>query len=191
MSSKRASAHRILAIAPKSRGFGFIVMESLTTPVDWGMRTARESSIHAEVVLLTKIRDLLAHYQPDYLILEKRDAELNRGSRVRLLVESIGNHAVWQKVKIRRVSMKFVKKVFLTFGASTKQQIAIIVAGQLSELAPRLPPPRRAWMSEHHRMAIFDAAALALTFLYMRSGRSPQLAKMANLTHHDLLARMR
>ena len=68
MSSKRPSAHRILAIAPKSRGFGFIVMESITTPVDWGMRTARESSINAEVVLLTKIQDLLAHYQPDYLI---------------------------------------------------------------------------------------------------------------------------
>jgi len=59
-----------------------------------------------------------------------------------------------------------VKKVFAVFRANTKHEIAHAVAQQLPELAPRLPRFRKPWMSEDYRMAIFDAAALALTYFH-------------------------
>jgi hypothetical protein len=45
---------------------------------------------------------------------------------------------------------------------TTKHQIAVVIAGKFPELAPRLPPVRKPWMTEDARMAIFDAVALAL-----------------------------
>ena len=43
--------------------------------------------------------------------------------------------------------------------------MAEILAKRLpEELGFRLPPKRRAWMSEDYRMDIFDAVALALMF---------------------------
>src|SRR5947207_3331343 len=64
----------------------------------------------------------------------------------------------------RYVPVSLVKKVFGTFRANTKHEIAHAVAQQLPELAPELPRYRKAWMSEGSQMAIFDAAALALTY---------------------------
>jgi len=85
---------------------------------------------------------------------------------------TIQNLAAWQNIKAQSMSPAKVKRVFLAFGARTKQEIARVVADQLPELAPRLPRVRKPWMSEDYRMAIFDAAAFALTYYYSRPVRS-------------------
>jgi hypothetical protein len=50
-----------------------------------------------------------------------------------------------------------------TLSVSNKAKTARIVAAKFPELRSRLPPERKPWMSEDYRMAIFDAAAFALT----------------------------
>jgi len=50
-----------------------------------------------------------------------------------------------------------------------KHPIASILADRYQEeLAPRLPPFRKPWMSEDERMAMFDAAALAVAYFCRR-----------------------
>ena len=49
--------------------------------------------------------------------------------------------------------------------ASTKQQVASFLAQMFSELAWKLPSPRKPWTSERANMAIFDAAALGVSYL--------------------------
>jgi hypothetical protein len=44
----------------------------------------------------------------------------------------------------------------------SKDAIAAAIAEELPALRPWLPRKRRIWESEHHSMAIFEAAALAL-----------------------------
>jgi hypothetical protein len=66
----------------------------------------------------------------------------------------------------RCVAVTQVKKVFGAFHAKTKHEIALAVSQQLPDLAPQLPRYRKAWMSEGSQMAVFDAAALALTYFY-------------------------
>jgi hypothetical protein len=54
----------------------------------------------------------------------------------------------------------------------TKHVVAEVIAQRFpEELGFRLPPKRRAWMSEDSRIDIFDAAALALA--YFCAGRVP------------------
>jgi hypothetical protein len=175
--TKAANRNRVLAVYPTYRGFGFAILEGPTTLMDWGVRSVRSTSIEKEIGILSKITDLIRHYRPRSLILEKPAWKGSRRcGRIRLLLASIQNHATWEGVKARGVSPEKLEKVFLTFGAVTKHQIARAVAQQLPELAIYLPRQRKAWMSEDYRMAIFDAAALALTYFFysrpMRDGRS-------------------
>ena len=168
MSNHQSQSQRILAIVPKSRGFGFIIMESQTRPIDWGFRTCRAKSIRKEILTLSRIEALIDHYQPSRILVEKLDKDSRRGNRVRLLLETIQNHATWRELKLLKISFAKVRKVFETFRATTKQEIAGVVVGQIGELAPLLPRPRREWTAEHDQMAVFDAAALALTYFYTR-----------------------
>ncbi|HUZ06530.1 MAG TPA: hypothetical protein VMV89_03490 [Candidatus Paceibacterota bacterium] len=56
-------------------------------------------------------------------------------------------------------------KVLIPDGQGTKHDLAEMVAGQFPEqLGSKLPPKRKAWMSEHYQMGIFDAVGLALAF---------------------------
>jgi hypothetical protein len=54
------------------------------------------------------------------------------------------------------------------YGATTKQKIAEAIAVEISALGLYLPPARKAWMNEHERMGIFEAAALA--WMYFHNG---------------------
>lgn len=166
---KKVSPARVLAIDPTPRGFGFIVLEGPRTVVDWGVRSGRAVSIQREQQLLSRIGDLLRQYRPRIVILENGDAPGSRRcGRVKLLIESAANLAVWEGVAVRRVAVSNVRKAFSSFGARTKHEIARVVAMQLPEIAAWLPKPRSLWTGEDYRMAVFDAAALALTYFYAR-----------------------
>ena len=62
-----------------------------------------------------------------------------------------------------RCSRHDILDVFGRLGARSKDDVAAAVARMVPELAPSLPCRRRIWESEHYAMAIFEAAALALT----------------------------
>jgi hypothetical protein len=51
----------------------------------------------------------------------------------------------------------------------TKEAIVNAVAEEIPALRRHIPPPRKPWTSEHARMGVFDAAALALTFFWRNS----------------------
>jgi Holliday junction resolvasome RuvABC endonuclease subunit len=167
MKSTNPNPKRVLAIDPTSRGFGFVVLESPTMPVDWGVKAIRS---HKEEKILGKVTELIHHYQPEIVVFEDHKGS-RHGARIQCLISAICRLAMAAGLKSRRIPPSRVKMVFSTFRASTKHEIAHAVAQQLPELAPRLPPYRKPWMSEDYRMAIFDAAALALTYYYSRQVR--------------------
>jgi hypothetical protein len=53
-----------------------------------------------------------------------------------------------------------------------KDEIASVLGERFPELAPRVPPRRRAWQSEDYRMSIFDAAALGVAYFDRRARRT-------------------
>ena len=118
-----------------------------------------------------KIRELLAFYRPDVLVLENCQGRgSRRATRIQTLINLMTAHATEVGMATAFFSRAEVRACFSsTAGSTTKRQIAESIAREFPELEPRLPPVRRIWMSEDSRMNIFDAAALGITFFHSRS----------------------
>jgi hypothetical protein len=162
MTRHRRRYERVLAVDPTSRGFGFVVFEGQERLVDWGVKEARRNKTEAT---LKKIRELIEFLRPHVLVVENCTAPgSRRGQRARQLIAEMTEVADTMNVRTRRVSVAMVRRAFSENGSGepTKHQIASVIAERFPELTRQLPPPRKLWMSEPDRMAIFDALTLAV-----------------------------
>lgn len=154
--------HRLLTIAPSSRGFGFAVLEGENTLVNWGSKSVNTGDKNAQS--LVKIAEMMDFYQPHSLFMKdtfSRDSR--RSPRIRTLTRQIMALAGTRKLKVRLFSESQVKRAFFEDGKGTKHDLAKIIAERFpDQLGFRLPPKRQAWKSEDSRMDMFDAVALAL-----------------------------
>ena len=163
MNRTHPKQHRILAIAPSTRGFGFAVLEGKETLVDWGVKSANGDK---NARSLERLETLIAYYLPEVLIMEDHSAKNSRRSpRIRELGLQIVTAASNRNVRVKLFSRQQVRQVFFADGRGTKHALAEILAKRYpEELASRLPRKRHPWDSEVHSMDIFDAVALALVF---------------------------
>lgn len=153
---------RILAIDPMHKGFGYVVVEGGTLLVDWGVAHVRGPK---HIGCLRRLSELVEQYAPDLLVIEDPAVDSRRWARVHKLLLDIRVWGEKRGVRVRMLSRRRVRKVFAEWNATTKEEIAAVIARQFTELAFQLPPHRKCYMSEDARMSIFDAAALALTVL--------------------------
>jgi Holliday junction resolvasome RuvABC endonuclease subunit len=153
--------YRILSIAPSTRGFGFAVLEDKDTLMDWGVKTVQGNK---NANSLAKVEELIAHYQPGVLVLQDTEGS-RRSVRIKALSRKIIAMAATREVSVKLFSQERVRRTFFADGQGTKHAVAEIIAKRFpEELASRLPPKRKPWMSEDYRMNIFDAVALILVF---------------------------
>lgn len=73
-------------------------------------------------------------------------------------------------IKLELYARGRIRRSFEPLGATTRYDIAKLLSQSINELALRLPPQRRPWMTEDGRMALFDAAAMAVTYFRERDG---------------------
>ena len=155
---------RVLAIDPFSRGFGFVVLEGKDDLIDWGLKIWRLQAGNRNTWCLKQAGRLIDQYQPAVVVLENITGKRSRrGLRVQELIRKMLALAQEHKIRVRRLAPSDIQKAFAPVGATTKHQIALVIARQLPELAVHTPRYRKPWMSEDARMSIFDAAAFALT----------------------------
>lgn len=152
----------ILAIAPSSRGFGYVIVEGHTRLVDWGVTLVVGNKNKGS---LKKVEKMITDYHPSALVLQDAFAkDSRRGSRIRRLTKEIVSLATSCDTKIELFSRDQVMRAFFIDGKGTKHTIAQVLAGRFpEELGHRLPPKRKPWKSEDSRMAMFEAVALAFT----------------------------
>lgn len=136
-------------------------MEGVRTLVDWGVRTVKGDR---NIQSLAKVEAMLGLYHPTVLVLEDHSSPGSRRSaRMRELNAHIREMASCHKVPVQLFSNGQIRRAFFGKERGTKHALATLLAEQFpEELASRLPPKRRAWMSEAYQMSIFDAAALAM-----------------------------
>lgn len=152
----------VLAIAPTTRGFGYAVFESMRSPVDWGVKEVRTDKNRQA---LKRAGELFATFQPGAVLVEDWVAEGSRRERrICALLEAITEKASRQGIIVHRYPRTTVGDTFRAHGASSKDDIAAVIAEDIPELGQELPRRRRIWESEHYSMAIFEAAALAMTY---------------------------
>jgi Holliday junction resolvasome RuvABC endonuclease subunit len=152
---------RVLAIDPSTRGFGFAILEGPERLIDWGVKETKKNK-NAKTLKL--IEELIDRYQPNLIVVEDYAGKGSRRCRrIQGLINDISKLASKRKIKVRRFSRVKVKQAFSESGASNKYEIAVAIANQFPELAPRLPRFRKPWMSEDYRMSIFDAVGFGMT----------------------------
>lgn len=150
---------RILAIAPSTKGFGFVVLEGESTFVDWGFKNAIGDKNPNSV---RKIEKLITDYQPGVLVLQDM-RHSRRSPRIQELSQQIITLADKHQTKVKLFSRAKVMQSFFAEGEGTKQALAEILAHQFpAELGGCLPAKRLPWASEDPRLDIFEAVALAL-----------------------------
>lgn len=150
---------RVLALDPVSRGLGVVVFENPSLPIEWGVRELRRDK---DARCLEIVGEHLARFQPDLVVVEDTDhPSCRRCPRIRSLIVDIRRLARSRNTPTVTVNRDQVQSAL---GVATKHEAATLIARNLPELAPFLPPFRKPWMNEDPRTAIFDAAAFALTF---------------------------
>jgi Holliday junction resolvasome RuvABC endonuclease subunit len=170
MIHKRSSPGLVLAVFPSTRGFGYVVFEGPKSLVDWGVKAVRSGQKNLES--LKRVRQLLAFYRPDVLVLEDYEGSGSRRTkRIQTLINLMAALAAEEGIATAFFSRAEVRACFSPTGSTTKRQIAEAIIREFPELEPRLPPVRKIWMSEDCRMNIFDAAALGITFFNKKRQR--------------------
>ncbi|HEX4961374.1 MAG TPA: hypothetical protein VF173_11085 [Thermoanaerobaculia bacterium] len=153
---------RIFALNPNHKGFGYAVFELPFRLVDWGL-TRITGDKHTGAI--AKFEKLLIRFRPDAVVLEDAAAPgSRRHPRVRELIKALVNLARERGIAVYTVARTAVLKCFSSPDEpATKESIAKRLAEEFPELSMKLPPHRKAYMSQDERMAIFDALAFAVT----------------------------
>jgi hypothetical protein len=156
---------RVLAIDPITKGFGFAILDGPHCLIEWGLKGTSRWKEPRDRWCLREVARLIDLYQPDRIVIEDCfDSHSRRGPTGRRLIEGILEVAGERGIVARRISRAGLRRAFQSEDARTKYKTALAIAGRFPELAWRLPPIRKPWMSEDARMGIFDAVALALAF---------------------------
>jgi hypothetical protein len=159
----------VLSLHPVIRGLAFTLFEGVLSPIDWAVSDIRGHDKNTPS--LEAARRLIDRWHPDVVVLAESGDGFGRAPRIQRLRRLIRNHAEGQSVDVESFNRAEVRACFAAVGAQTRYEIAQAIASRIPAFANRLPPAPNEWTSRHARMALFDAAALALTF-YSRLGES-------------------
>lgn len=152
----------VLGLHLSSRGFGWALFDTPTSLFDWGIVEIRGDSKNADA--LVRVARILTKYRPGQLAIETFQGEgTRRSKRVRALYRQIVRQSETMSIEVCVVTRPDIRG---TFGSPrSREDVAATVAERFPALRPRLPKRRRIWVGEHPSMALFSAAACALTVL--------------------------
>ncbi|NOT54793.1 MAG: hypothetical protein HOP18_09335 [Deltaproteobacteria bacterium] len=165
-----SALHRfVLALAPVSRGFGLFVVDVAGKAIDWRVREIRDAN-HRNAKCQVAADQLLDEFRPEVLVIEDHRAPgSRRHPRIQELLDLFAELGVARGLNVVRYGIRDVRVALRLHPKANKHKIAEAVAKQFPALERRLPKPKRIWETEAHAMAMFQAGALALTYLAARS----------------------
>jgi len=164
-SMNRKGSKMVLAFYPNQLGFGFSLMENALSLKDYQIVVSRPMS---NKYLLKRIKELIAFYEPEIVVLEDIETKRARKSkRVKKLMQSVLNYAVTNKIPFAQYTRAQIREVFLNFKAKSKYEIASTIAQNIPILKNRLGNKRLIYKAEPYAMGIFDSISLAVTHYYL------------------------
>jgi hypothetical protein len=162
----------VLALYPFTVGLAYALFESPLSPIEWGVKDIRGP--RKTVQALEAVQKLIDRLEPDVLVLQDFTGPQRRSARIRRLQRLVEGHAQAQALEVHRFSRRQVRDVFRPLGATSRYEIAQVIASKIHAFRHRLPPPRKIWKTEASRMGLFDAASLAMAFYaQLDRGRLP------------------
>jgi len=161
-SSSAQALGRFLAIDVRAYQIAYAAFETPQRFLECGVTQCKSSNV---VLARMRLARILRRVRPDNLILRRVSASSSRNTRgARKMYRLSLLHARRFGVRIRLIGETQIRDHFCGQGADTKYQAALLLTKRFPQLDWKLPPPRKPWQREHPNMAIFDAAALAVTY---------------------------
>src|SRR5207253_11496717 len=140
-----------------------------------GVCSSRQKGVVSDVLVRKRLRLLIDLWRPVALILKNPPRVMQKlNHRRKGLLERIETEARKHRIPVRILECNPVGSQGERL---TKYEIAWRVAERFPVLTRELPPKRRAWESEHYRMSIFAAAALAMAQLHAKGTSTPAMPK--------------
>lgn len=165
-SENAGSSFRILALEVRPRATGFVALESPSHLLEWGRRRHRAKGAQLASAVAEKMAALMKLYLPSVVIVRARKVRSPKARhRIMAILRVVRREAKRRSIEVQTISTRAVRQFFAAHQGTSKHQIATIIARWFPELSWKLPPKRKAWKSEDHRMVIFDAMASGLAFL--------------------------
>ena len=157
---------RTLSLDVRSAKFGFVVFEEPDQLADYGVRSYACGHGPLNTVLRRSFRKLINLYFPSLIVFRiPPNRADNRTRRAKVAAGILRKESKRQSIPIRCISRGTIKRFFRAQGLTNKYRIASYLADRFPNLAWKLPPRRRLWQSERHRMSIFDAVAAGVVCL--------------------------
>ena len=153
---------RLVALEIRSRKSGFAVFNGATL-LDWGVTTYGPATS-----AIQRIASLIDLNAPS-IIVTRRRPRLKDSQTVRNLLESIRREATRRAIRFQILDSRQVHSFFIQRGRRNKHAIATLITEWYPELAWKLPPKRKPWQTEPYNATLFDAVAIAATFLMAES----------------------
>jgi hypothetical protein len=170
----KSHERRILAIALRSRRFGFAVFEGPTRLLDWGMVFYPLNTPAQHVAASKRVASRITLFAPSIVVVGRTHVlNVRNDSGIRPIFKSIRREASTRQVPVHLMTRAEVRPVFHTLHAKSKREIASMLAQMFPELFCKLPPERKIWESEHPIMTMFDAVALGFAYWQRDGERDP------------------
>jgi len=165
------SRELVLALQPSARGLACVLFEGPQSPVYLRMKDMRGRQKLA--LTFEEVSELITNFEPEIVVLENvlamKDRQLTRRKRLQRMITA---YAEGRGLDVYAYTRADIRACFADTGAVTRYEIAQVIAGRIHAF-DELPPKRKRWTSDHRRMFLFDAAALAQTYFardeYFRS----------------------
>ena len=155
----------IMTIFPNALGFGFSIMKDALT-VEMAQTVAVKPRPISNAKALKKIREKIAYYEPNTIIIE--DYQKSRKSkRVSKLLKGISEFCKERNIDFFTYSRKDIRFVFSNFNAHTKYEIAKTISENVDSMKDRLIEKRKCYEGEAYVTGAFDAVSLGITHFYM------------------------
>ena len=157
------AAGPVLAINLTHRGFVFVLFTAPLSPFDWGERVVAKSALHDGT--LRAVERIMERYHPEVVVIEDEAAAARlRGSRAALLYRDMAVLAEEAGALSFAYTREAVLRTFAKYQPHSKHDIAKVIAAHISEFRHHLPEKRKLWAKPSAWHALFDAAALGLTY---------------------------
>ena len=149
-----------MAVVVRPRRFGFVIIEGASRIIAYGVRYDPLGHGCVRMRMRAKAARLMHGYRPTSLVAQ--NSGLRRSAPV---VWEICEEASLRSVEVVRSTANEVRKFFRKHGCSTKEQVSALLADWYEEIAWKLPPKRKIWRHEAYNMLMFEAVALAASYL--------------------------
>ena len=166
---------RILALALRSRRFGFAIFEGPNRLLDWGVGLYARKSDLGGAASGKRVASLLDLFSPSVVVMGRtRLQKFRNGFDFGPALRSIRREASIRAIPACLMTRATVRKIFRPLHAKSKHEIATMLAQVFPEILWMLPPKRKIWQSEHPRMAMFDAVALGFAYWQRDDNHDPR-----------------